>query len=102
LIAFGVYAGQIFKIYKSPDFDIPWIYRILGKLSLLAVPAGVTAFANTYKNGNPYLIVIFGSALPNIVNGFLLFSNVESLILKSIGVKPKKSEKVEKIMVYSY
>lgn len=25
LIAFGVYAGVIFKIYKSPDFDLPWI-----------------------------------------------------------------------------
>ena len=89
LIAFGVYCGVLFKIYKSPDFSLPWIYRILAKGVLLLVPVGVELMAISTSDGNPVPLMIFGSAIPSIINGFLIFANVETLILKFIGCKPK-------------
>ena len=102
MISFGVYAGVLFKIYKSPDFSLPWISRIIGKAVLLAVPALVEAYALTLKDTDPVTTMIFGSAIPSIINGFLGFANVETLILKFIGVKAKvQTDSAEKLTVYT-
>ena len=102
LIAFGVYSGVLFKIYKSPDFSLPWIYRCIGKLVLLAVPFSVEVIAITMTS-NPVELMIFVSAIPSIIYGFLLFANVETLILKFVGCKSRKtSESAEKIIAYVY
>ena len=98
LIAFGVYSGVLFKIYKSPDFSLPWINRMVVKGILLILPAAADGIANT-MTGDPVFLMLFGSAIPSIFIGFLLFANVEALILKFIGCKPK--EKME-MTVFSY
>ena len=99
LIAFGVYCGVLFKIYKSPDFSLPWIYRKLAKGVLLGIPVSIELIAISTKDGNPVPLMTFGSAVPSVINGFLIFANVETLILKFIGCKPRAEG--EKLTVYS-
>lgn len=75
----------------------------MAKGILLIIPGTADVISNSLSTSkNPVELMIFGSALPSIAIGFLLFSNVETLLLKCIGCKSKVVEQEKQIMVFSY
>jgi hypothetical protein len=61
---------------------------------LIALPGTADAYANLSGDGDPIRLMILGSAIPSVIVGFLIFSNVETLILKKVGCKTKAKNKV--------